>query len=130
MTLNDVTLPSIHHINDAQLPTDVMIMANEQKFFVHRSVLRLHSAVFFAMFSRDWVENITNRVSINDIDPAVIKDLLIYVYSGSIPNIESHTGRLLCSFLYYKITNIISTCSMNRLFHTTYYIYNYIIDMS
>ncbi|XP_073836747.1 protein roadkill-like [Musca autumnalis] len=53
----------------------------------HRLILRTRSTVFDAMFRNDFLENQTNRITIDDIDADVLEEMLKYIYTGDDDNI-------------------------------------------
>lgn len=60
--------------------SDFKIRSGKDVFSVHKAVLAVNSPVFAAMFSHDMKENIKNEVTIENVFPETIKELLEYVY--------------------------------------------------
>ncbi|XP_065205343.1 speckle-type POZ protein B-like [Planococcus citri] len=62
--------------------TDVVLSVNGKEYPVHKAVLAARSPVFYAMFKHSTKENELNRVDIEDVDEAVVEEMLIYIYTG------------------------------------------------
>ncbi|XP_052231379.1 BTB/POZ domain-containing protein 6-like isoform X2 [Dreissena polymorpha] len=90
---------------------DITLAAgNEQKQIkCHRFILASRSPVFYAMFCGTLAES-KNVICVPDIEPATLKNLLRYLYSG---NIEIHAETVLC-LLYaakkYDMPKLESLC--------------------
>lgn len=65
--------------------SDFTIKVKETKFKLHRFILGDRSPVFKEMTKYEWppTENCKWEVSINDVEPAIFKEFLLYLYSGS-----------------------------------------------
>lgn len=69
--------------------SDFTIIASGQEFKVHKNILSLGSPVFLAMFECDLDEKKDNSVTV-DFDPHVFYCMLVFIYSGKLPeNISS-----------------------------------------
>lgn len=55
------------------------------------------SPVFAAMFEHEMEERKQNRVSINDVDHEVLKEMLRFIYTGKSPNLEKMADDLLAA---------------------------------
>ena len=55
-------------------------------FNAHKCILAARSPVFKAMFNYRLKENLTNRVVIEDCRPEVVKAMLKYIYTASLPD--------------------------------------------
>jgi hypothetical protein len=56
------------------------------EFKAHKCILAARSPVFKAMFNYRLKENLTNRVIIEDCKPDVVKAMLKYIYTASLPD--------------------------------------------
>ncbi|XP_073814361.1 speckle-type POZ protein-like [Musca autumnalis] len=68
--------------------SDVTLVARDgTEFKAHKALLSARSQVFAAMFRIDMEESKTSRISIDDIKPKVIEEMLKYMYTaaGDIP---------------------------------------------
>ncbi|KAI4888997.1 hypothetical protein NFI96_019094 [Prochilodus magdalenae] len=97
---------------------DVTLSAGGRDFPCHRGILALCSLYFRSMFSGDFVESISARVELHDVDPDVLATLLDFAYTGKLTinqgNVEGlistssqlqfHTVRAVCSrYLQHQI---------------------------
>ncbi|XP_048397549.1 kelch-like protein 30 [Stegostoma tigrinum] len=75
--------------------SDVTLLVGGREFPCHRSVLALCSVYFHAMFSGEFVESISARVELKDIEPAAMESLIEFAYTGKLTinqqNVESLT---------------------------------------
>lgn len=69
--------------------SDFTIICKNKEFKVHKSVLSAHSPVFMKMFASNLKEAAENKVEINDIEPCTFDQLLVFIYSGSLPGIKN-----------------------------------------
>lgn len=65
--------------------SDFTIIVKTKEFKVHKVVLSVRSPVFNTMFRSDMMEAADNIVKINDVEPCTFEQLLIFIYSGKIP---------------------------------------------
>ena len=75
--IGNLFLNSIH--------SDFTIIVKSKEFKVHKSVLSARSPVFNIMFLSKMKETVDNKVEINDIESDTFEKLLIFIYSGKVP---------------------------------------------
>lgn len=63
--------------------SDVILHVKGKTFNCHRCILAARSPVFHAMFEHDMQEKISGVVIIEDAEPAVFQEFLLYLYTGS-----------------------------------------------
>ena len=85
-------------------------------FPVHKAILAARSPVFAKMFEHEMQESLTSRVELSDIDPEVVKEMLVYIYTGRVPKIEEMANDLLYVADKYKLHHLKSLCKQ----HLTY----------
>ena len=68
-------------LDDKEL-TDMTIKCKGEDFPCHSLVLSARSPVFKAMFQANMMESETKVVKIEDIEPAVVAELLHFIYTG------------------------------------------------
>ncbi|XP_051161496.1 speckle-type POZ protein-like [Leptopilina boulardi] len=90
--------------------SDVVFKINNKEFPAHKIMLASVSSVFEKMFSHQMKENITNVVEINDVDPIVFNELLRYIYTGKIENINNMAFGLYELANYYDINKLQLIC--------------------
>jgi len=92
-----------------RLFSDVTMKVKDQEFLVHRVILATQSEVFRAMFNHDWVEKNTNCITINDVEPDVMLDLVTFLYTGAAPNLSEHAGTHISSMKIKGLVYIYET---------------------
>lgn len=94
----------------SQKSGDVTISVGDKDLLVHKVILAARSAVFATMFAHEMKESQQNRVIIKDIDYEALREMLIYIYSGKSPNIESLSDRLLVAADKYNLGGLKTMC--------------------
>ena len=79
---------------------------------VHKVVLAARSSVFAAMFEHEMKENQQNRVTIEDIDYDVLREMLAYIYTGKSRNMEKMASDLLVAADKYNVTGLKEKCEV------------------
>lgn len=90
--------------------SDVTLIADNQKFQSHKVVLASQSAVFSAMFEHDMKEKNSNLVEISDINPEVLQEMLRFVYSGKVKNMQKLAKGLFVATDKYAIHDFKNVC--------------------
>ncbi|XP_062706599.1 speckle-type POZ protein-like [Aedes albopictus] len=90
--------------------TDVTVVVGERQIRAHKVMLAAHSPVFEAMFRADMQESSQNVIKIDDFDFEVVREMLIYIYSYSSPNIENLAGSLLRAADKYDLGRLKALC--------------------
>ncbi|XP_073841519.1 speckle-type POZ protein-like [Musca autumnalis] len=63
--------------------TDIVLVARDgTEFKAHKLILSGRSEVFSTMLHNDFLENKTNRITIDDMDADVMKEMLNFIYTG------------------------------------------------
>lgn len=66
--------------------SDFTIVVGDSKIPVHKSILSAHSPVFEAMFNHDNTKEAQeHKVEVTDVFPNVMKDFLLFIYTGQKP---------------------------------------------
>ena len=90
---------------------DTEINVGDKRFKVHKAILASVSEVFHKMFDCEMLEKTTGVVEIADIDPAVMSDFLMYIYTGTAPNLEQHAKELMTAADKYCMLNLTNVCT-------------------
>ncbi|KAI4580566.1 hypothetical protein MJT46_019335 [Ovis ammon polii x Ovis aries] len=61
---------------------DVTLLVGGRELPCHRGLLALSSPYFHAMFAGDFAESFSARVELRDVEPAVVAQLVDFVYTG------------------------------------------------
>ncbi|XP_051173140.1 speckle-type POZ protein-like [Leptopilina boulardi] len=111
----DIVSPSTT-LNDFQpflmsdVLSDVVFKINEKQFPAHKVILASTSPVFEKMFTHQMKENITNNVLIEETDPEVFEEMLNYIYTGKINNLNTMAFGLYELANKYHITKLKKVC--------------------
>ena len=89
---------------------DTEIKVGDKTFKVHQVILASASEVFHKMFESDMQEKSSGIVEISDVDPAVMSDLLTYIYSGDAPNLKTLAKELMIAADKYNLQDLICIC--------------------
>ncbi len=90
--------------------TDATIKCGSDEFKVHKAFLVSQSPVFKKMFEVGMEERKSNIIDVQDISPAVMSDLVAYLYTGTAPNISTLAKELLNAADKYEISRLFSMC--------------------
>ena len=98
---------------DNKTSTDVVIDVKGQKFDVHKVVLAARSPVFHAMFQNDLTEKKTNTLEIQDIEPDVFAEVLRFLYTDEINNLDELSTDLLAASDKYMLDLLKAKCEVS-----------------
>lgn len=90
--------------------TDMTLVVGDAKFEAHRAILAARSPVFNAMFGHPMEETKQSKVEINDVDQDVLKEMLIFIYTGKSPNLERMADDLLAAADKYALDRLKVMC--------------------
>ena len=103
------TIQSYSRMFEDQIYCDVSINVDDQVIGAHKSVLSARSPVFRAMFQHNMIESKTNSVQIEDMNYQVCKELLRFIYTGTIGQIDDCRD-LLVAADRYEILSLKDVC--------------------
>ncbi|XP_011863439.1 PREDICTED: speckle-type POZ protein-like isoform X2 [Vollenhovia emeryi] len=89
---------------------DVTLTVRGKEFQVHKAILVAQSPVFNVMFENEMKEKKTNQVDIDDMDPEVLKEMLRFIYTGKVTNLEKMAGGLLAASDKYQLNTLKVLC--------------------
>ncbi|XP_036282232.1 speckle-type POZ protein-like [Pipistrellus kuhlii] len=90
--------------------TDCCFCVAGQEFQAHKAILAARSPVFRAMFGHAMQESITNRVEIIDMEAAVFKEMMCFIYTGNAPNLDKMADGLLAAADKYALERLKVMC--------------------
>ncbi|XP_051161492.1 speckle-type POZ protein-like isoform X1 [Leptopilina boulardi] len=93
--------------------SDVKFKIDNKEFPAHKIMLASASPVFEKMFFYQMKENITNTVEVNDTDPDVFKEMLNFIYTGNVDNLDSVAFGLFESANIYDISKLKIICEQH-----------------
>lgn len=96
----------LHSLYQDEVLSDFTIKCQGKEFKVHKVLLASQSPVFKRMFVTDMTERRMNFVEISDIEPAVVSNMLTYIYTGRAPNLYRLAKELLHAANKYQLTKL------------------------
>ena len=106
--VSDIPLTAISHgsLLENEWFSDVTIQVQDSKFKVHKVMLAAASEVFQHQFENSK----SNLLQVDDIIPAIMSQMLTYIYTGKVPKIEVNTTQLLVAADRYRIPGLVGKC--------------------
>ena len=98
----DVTITCTHLADDEE--------QEEVAFYAHKAILVSRSTFFAKLFSLDMKERATNIVDLSDVEPDVLKELLIYIYTSECPKLNVYAESLLYQAEKYDLRHLKALC--------------------
>ena len=90
--------------------SDVTLLVNGCEYKAHRNILAVRSPVFAAMFKHDMKEKLKGIVEISDFDKDVIKEMLRFIYTGKVLNLDKMADGLLVAAKKYNLDRLKAMC--------------------
>ena len=73
---------------------DFTFVVGGKEFAVHKNILAARSPVFARMFEHEMREQIESRLELTDVEVGVFGELLRYIYSGKVPDMDKFASDL------------------------------------
>jgi len=105
-----------HHLDlgkllTSQRHTDVTFLVEGESIAAHKGLLSARCQYFERMFESDVKENTLNQIEVTDVDPAIFKEMLLFLYSGQPPKLSAvKTLNLLSAADKYGIESLKKVC--------------------
>ena len=109
-------LTHLSNLLDTQTLSDVTFVVKNEKIGAHSAIVVSASPVLSAMLEEDKIkEGRTKIVKIDDIDPAIFKEVLRYLYTGRAPKLDEDemTEPLFLAADKYQIKGLKDLCEQN-----------------
>ncbi|XP_017494731.1 PREDICTED: speckle-type POZ protein-like, partial [Rhagoletis zephyria] len=84
---------------------------NNKVLRAHKTIICARSPVFAAMFSNECKESKENKVTISDISVEVFKEVLQFIYTNHVNQMEEYAMELLIAADKYQISELKSNCT-------------------
>jgi len=97
---------------------DVEIHCGTRVFPCHQFMLAARSPVLRAMFHSPMSEAATKKVEIKDLAPDILDAMLLFMYTGEVPNLEERASELLAAAEKYQMDQLKDMCEQ-ELIRTT-----------
>ncbi|KAH9363562.1 hypothetical protein HPB48_005905 [Haemaphysalis longicornis] len=105
------------HSVENQKFRDVVIVVDGQQFHAHKAVLAAASPVFATVFEHDSATNGSTRLDVTDTDHAVFRQVLLFIYTGRVVNIDAMAADLLVAADRFSLGHLKSMCETSLLSH-------------
>ncbi|XP_065209110.1 speckle-type POZ protein-like [Planococcus citri] len=89
---------------------DVTISVDGKNYPAHKLILAARSSVFKAMFRNDMLESQKNNVIIDDIKQETFEEMLRYIYTGEMRNLDEWAFELLPAADKYDLKELKNAC--------------------
>ncbi|KAJ8678606.1 hypothetical protein QAD02_014393 [Eretmocerus hayati] len=89
---------------------DVVLVVNERKFYAHRAILVARSSTFAKRFENTIRRESLSVEQIKNVKEEVMEEILRYIYTGEVKNIESVSGGLLAAAEDYALVDLKTFC--------------------
>jgi hypothetical protein len=89
---------------------DVEVVCNTEVFKCHQFMLAARSPVLRAMFQSPMTEAATRRLEIKDLSSDVVDTMLLFIYTGNVPNLAEAAAELLEAAEKYQIDQLKDLC--------------------
>lgn len=93
--------------------SEVPCIGDHRTFYVHKAILAARSKVFRAMFEHKMSESSRNEVLIDDVEPEVMREMLLYMYTGFAPNLDSMSQVLIAAAEKYDLERLKVQCEQS-----------------
>jgi len=90
--------------------SDCVVACDGREFRCHKNILASRSTVFDAMFTHDMEENRKSKVDIVDLDGDTAHDMVRYIYSGKVAELEGKATGLLSAAEKYDLKELKTMC--------------------
>jgi len=90
--------------------SDCVVACEGREFRCHKNILAGRSTVFDAMFTHDMEENRKSKVDIVDLDGDTVHDMILYIYSGKVAEVETKATGLLSAAEKYDLKELKTMC--------------------
>ncbi|KAG5684603.1 hypothetical protein PVAND_013828 [Polypedilum vanderplanki] len=87
-----------------------LITSENEEIFVHKLFLSARSPVFDAMINTKLLEGTEKRAKIDDIDPKSLKELIRFIYSGRVDEIDQIANELIYAAGKYELEDLKPLC--------------------
>lgn len=105
---SQVTDCSLLFENDALF--NLSIIVENREFRVHKEILAAKSPVFLAMFENEMKEKQEKQVNIEDINANVFKEVLRYIYTNTVNDLNTHAENLFKAADKYNLSKLTIIC--------------------
>lgn len=88
--------------------SDLTITVGDKKFNVHRAIIAARCSYFKTLFN----ESENKVITLDDLEPDVFQEVLVYIYTNKLPKISEMTDKLLTAAHKFNIENLAKLCDV------------------
>ena len=92
--------------------SDCIVKCGDKEYNCHKIILAGSSTVFKAMFSNDFKEKKSSKIVIEDLEESTVTELIHYIYSGKVRNLNDQAIKLLLAADMYDLRELKETCEL------------------
>jgi speckle-type POZ protein len=105
-------LSHLAHLFDSRIMADVKFLVKDEEIGAHLAIVVSASPVMAAMLEPDkFKEGLTKTVHIDDMEPDVFKEMLRYLYTGAVPQLEQNGEPLFVAADRFQIQGLKELCT-------------------
>jgi speckle-type POZ protein len=113
---NEQLVSYLTELLEKQVAADVKFVVKSQPIGAHVNVVVPFSPVMAAMLDNDrFQEGLTRTVHIDDMEPNVFKEMLRYLYTGTVPQLEQMAESLFVAADRFQIQGLKFLCQQRML---------------
>ena len=90
---------------------DVTLVAGNVEIPAHNIILASSSDYFWSMFTIEWKEKESSRITIKDVEPGILTLLVEYCYTRKIVITEDNVGNIFIASKMLLFKEVTETCS-------------------
>ncbi|OXU20217.1 hypothetical protein TSAR_013059 [Trichomalopsis sarcophagae] len=90
--------------------SDVKLLVTGKEFQAHKVILAARSPVFLAMLESNMKEGQDSVIEVGDIEPDVMAELLRFIYTGKVENMDELVADLLAAADMYQLDHLRIMC--------------------
>ncbi|KAM8715527.1 hypothetical protein ACLKA7_002560 [Drosophila subpalustris] len=87
-----------------------IVAVGGQEIQAHKNILSARCEVFEAMFNNEMEEKLQGRVTITDVDPEVLTEMLRFIYTDQAPKLDTMCEDLLAAANKYLLERLKNMC--------------------
>ncbi|XP_058805412.1 speckle-type POZ protein-like [Phymastichus coffea] len=89
---------------------DVSLVVGDKKFYAHKTILAARSITFCTKFEENLEEKKVNVIEINNYDQKIVKEMLRYIYTGKVENLNKLAKDILPAANEYVLEGLKNMC--------------------
>lgn len=112
LTRQDKILHDIGSLHLDENLSDFKFTVDGAEFPIHKNILAARSPVFCKMFTGDFTEKNGSEREILDVSKEVFAELIRFMYTGEIEDLEGNVNELLCIADRYEVLDLQKMCEL------------------